>query len=116
MSADYWLGVATIPALLLTGSAVSAVLFRAAGALHRRGFSVEAKRGRNYDKISDYVLRNHIWWERQFGPIFVGGWYREEPKYQQPSRRRLNRWIGLGRAEGACVMFFRTWDLGDADD
>lgn len=113
MSGAYWLGVITTPllALLLFGLFVAWV--RVTDVLARRGITFETKRRRDLSGISDYVLQHDIWWERQHGPVFSGGWYREEPVYESPSRARVNRWVGIGSADGPCLMAFHSRDLGD---
>lgn len=99
----YWLGVLTTPALaiLLFGAFVAYV--RAMTALDQLGFTFEVKWKRATERISDYTLRHDIWWERSFGPVFVGGWYFERSRWTQ-----VNRWIGIGRAGGPCWMAFRS--------
>ena len=88
MSADYWLGVLTIPAAAVVCVVAVAAYFRTLAALERVGFTFEVKVRRDTEGISDYTLRHDIWWERPFGPVFIGGWYREPPTYGQPTRRR----------------------------
>jgi hypothetical protein len=109
---DYWLGVLTTPTLVVVGIAAFALWVRAVIALRRRGLTFEVKWNRNPERVSDYVLRHDIWWERRFGPIFVGGRYREPPRYKEPSPRLINRWVGIGSPDGPCWMGFRSRDLG----
>lgn len=117
MSVDYWLGVLTLPALALAAFLAFVAYVRGTAALDTRwGISFSARWRRGADKISDYTLRHDIWWERSFGPVFVGGWYREPPRYKESSPRLFNRWIGLGRVEGPCLMVFRKRDLGEAPE
>lgn len=112
MSPDYWLGVATLPLVAAAAFVAFVAWVCAIEALDARfGISFEAKL-RDFSNISDYTLRRDIWWERSFGPVFVGGWYRENPKYDAPSHAFATRWIGLGSPNGACVMAFRKQDLG----
>lgn len=110
----YWLGVATPFLVAGVGLAGFAIWVRAVEALAARGFTVEMKWRRNAQGISRYVIEHDIWWERSFGPVFAGGWYREPPRYEEPLTRLVNRWIGVGRVDGPCVMFFRCRDLGSA--
>ncbi len=106
----YLAGVSTLPAL----AALVAAGNRAATWLASKGITVEAKR-RELDKISQFVIDHDIWWERSFGPVFVGGWYREDAVYdpdapggQRAGTRRVNRWFGFGSADGPCLMVFRA--------
>lgn len=71
------------------------------------GITFEAKNMADREGISEYVLKHNIWWERSFGPVFCGGWYRED------TRRRVNRWVGFGSHSGRCFMIFRSLDLGE---
>ena len=109
----YWLGVLTIPALVFVASLLFISWIWATEELRRHGITFEARWRRNTDRISDYTLRHDIWWERPFGPVFAGGWYREQPVYDAPSRARFNRWIGIGRTDGPNLMVFHSRDLGE---
>jgi hypothetical protein len=107
----YWLGV-------LTPFAVVAVVFialvawvRILWALERQGFTFNLRAKRDLERISDFILRHNIWWERSWGPIFAGGWYREVSVYDAPDQRHINRWVGLGRPNGPCWMAIRTRKL-----
>ncbi|GAB2734164.1 hypothetical protein [Nocardioides pakistanensis] len=113
---DYWLGVLTTPMVVVAGVAVFVLGVRAEAALRHRGLTFEAKWKRDTGRISDYTLRHDIWWERRFGPVFVGGWYREPPRYLEPPRRLVNRWFGVGSPDGPCWMAFRSRDLGPATE
>lgn len=116
MSADYWLGVVTIPALALAAVlAFVAYVWTLESLDARLGISFSVRWRRVAERVSDYTLRHDIWWERSFGPIFIGGWYREPPRYMDASRRLFNRWIGLGRADGPCLMVFLRRDLGEVE-
>lgn len=98
----YLLGLLTTPAVALFTVAAYAIYVRVMAALDSRGFSFEAKSRRKTGQISDYTLSHDIWWERSFGPIFVGGWY-----FEHSDRPQVNRWIGFGPADGPCWMAFR---------
>lgn len=105
----YWLGVLTTPALALALFLAFAAYVRALMVLDGWGFAFEIKWKRpieRAERISEYTLRHDIWWERSFGPVFVGGWY-----FERSDRRQVNRWIGLGRAGGPCWMAFRKRPL-----
>ena len=111
---SFWLGVAALP---LTAATLAAAWFLAVGllvALERRGLTVEVRLTRNVEAMSDYMLRRDIWWERSFGPVFVGGWYRQEPRYQEPEPIFITRWIGFGKTTGPSIAFFRKRSLGFA--
>lgn len=97
---DYWLGLMTTPAIFAATSLLVAAYFRAQDALAKRGITWAARWKRDIGSVSDYILRHDIWWERSFGPVFVGGWYREY-------RGHFTRWIGVGSPEGPNVMIFR---------
>lgn len=115
MSYDYWLGLVTLPGLALAAWGLFwAWIFTVVWLDTYLGISFEGKLTRRVDKISDYTLRRDIWWERSFGPIFVGGWYREPPTYpaDEPTHRLFNRWIGIGLPNGPCVIGYRKHDLG----
>jgi hypothetical protein len=115
VSSDYWLGVATLPTIIVVLLGLLVTRARLADALERRGVTFEAK-VRDTSKIDEYTLRNNIWWERSFGPVFVGGWYREPPQYRAtPKERLITRWVGLGSANGPCLMVLRKRDLGPVD-
>lgn len=109
----YWLGVLTTPAVLLAVFGLFVAWLRVANAFVRRGITFQAKWRRGTDRISEYTLRHDIWWERSFIAVFTGGWYREQPIYGASSRARLNRWIGVGRPNGPCLMAFHSRDLGE---
>lgn len=103
----YLLGLLTLPILagVYVGFTFLIVLLD-----DRLGVSFEGKRKRRVDEVSDYVLHHDIWWERTFGPIFVGGWYREN--YREGREVPLiGRWVGLGRPAGPCFMVIRTRTL-----
>ena len=111
---EYLFGVATLPAIALTVFALTVAYVWTQAFLERRwGITWEAKARRDVDGISDYTLRNHIWWERSFGPFFAGGWYREPERYEQPTHRLINRWVGIGSVHGPCFTVFRSRDLGE---
>jgi hypothetical protein len=112
MSSDYWLGLATIPAAAASLALIVRLLFAAGNFLAKRGITFGAKWHRNIDGISEYTLRRDIWWERSFGPIFIGGWYHKQLIYGQPTRARFNRWVGVGRPDGPCLMVYHSRDLG----
>jgi hypothetical protein len=100
---DYWLGVATLPALGLALIATAYAWNCATEFLEARwGVTADVKIRRRVDEISDYTLRNNIWWERSFGPVFAGGWYREHGWPWQ-----FTRWIGIGSVDGPCVVIYR---------
>lgn len=109
MNADYWLGVATVPAVVVAAVGAFVAWVRSIDWLARRGITFEGKTRRRVDEISDYVLRNNIWWERSFGPLFIGGWYRE--KGYETTTRHINRWVGLGSVNGPCAMVIRAREL-----
>lgn len=113
---DYWLGVLTTPTLVALGFGAFVLWIRVGMALGRRGLTFEVKWKRHPERVSDYTLRHDVWWERRFGPIFVGGWYREPPRYQEPSPRLINRWVGVGSPSGPCWVAFRSRDLGNIPD
>lgn len=116
MSADYWLGILTLPALALAALLAFVAYVRGTAALAARwGISFELKLHRDVEGISDYMLRHDIWWERSWGPVFVGGWYREPPVYEGPTHRLATRWIGVGRTEGPCWVVYRKRDLGPTE-
>jgi hypothetical protein len=105
---EYLLGLATLPVLaaLVVGAffgwiAVTEWLDQ------RHGLTFDFKGTRRVNEISDYRLRHDIWWERSFGPVFIGGWYREPV-----DRRLINRWVGIGRTLGPCFVAYRSRDLG----
>lgn len=99
----YLLGLATLPALAVLGAGALYVHARTLRWLERRwGINFEVKWRRDVNGISDYVLRNNIWWERAFGPVFAGGWHR--PSINGPL---FTRWLGVGSVDGPCVMAFR---------
>jgi hypothetical protein len=98
----YMAGLLTLPALALAGLVVLRACFKIARWFADRGMTVNLYRRRGVDQISDYVLRNNIWWERSWGPVFAGGWYRDHAGIP-----RFTRWIGLGRVDGPCVTGYR---------
>ena len=112
MSAAYWLGVATLPALAFLIAAVVRIHWWITQALEERyGITFEAKVRRRikdvYKDISNHTLRNDIWWERSFGPVFAGGWCRKEYQEGGDFGDVATRWIGLGSVHGPCLMVFR---------
>jgi hypothetical protein len=109
VSRDYWFGVATIPALLMVLFAAYVFWVRVGIVLSNLGitFKVKTKRRSHEEIVTSYTVRNDIWWERSFGPVFVGGWYRD-----RSGTRLFNRWVGFGSTTGPCVMFFKKHDLG----
>lgn len=108
MSVDYWLGVVTLPALAaLAYGSVFAYLWVEMMAERKLGVTWEFKSRRSLGSISDYVIRRNIWWERPWGPVFTGHWYREN------NGRRATRWLGIGSVNGPCFMVFHSRDLGD---
>lgn len=108
----YLLGLVTLPALALAGLVSLGAYWWIQAYLERRwGLAWEGSWRRKVDEISDYMLRHNIWWERQFGPVFAGGWWRHER-----GADRINRWIGLGRPGGPCLMFFRKRILSAAPE
>lgn len=111
---EYWLGVLTIPALLAAGWLVVVAFFRALAFLERRGFMFSIRlTNHRWQNVSNYTLSHDIWWERSFGPVFVGGWYREDAVYrEQTTEAHFNRWVGIGRADGPNVMVFKVHNLG----
>lgn len=112
MSRDYWLGVLTTPLAAVVLVALVVAFVRVTDWLERHGITFAVHWSRNTD-ISDYLLRHNIWWERSFGPVFSGGWYRVERVYNAPSHARFNRWVGIGRADGPNVIVFHSRDLGE---
>lgn len=94
----YLLGLVTLPALAGLYVFWQWVL---AGLKVRLGITFEAKIRDN--EVSNFVLKRNIWWERSFGPVFVGGWY-----FERPDGRHFNRWLGLGKASGPCFMVIRA--------
>lgn len=109
MSTDYWLGFVTLPLLVALLTVVLRLERRASEALGRRGFSIDAKARRRVNEVSNYVFRRNIWWERRYGPVFVGHWYRDEVTPQ------VNRWVGFGSPYGPCLVVYRKTDLGGAE-
>lgn len=103
MSSDYWLGVATLPAL----GAALAILIRLNGAivdaLGRRGWKVSLKASRKPENISDFTLQHDIWFERQHGPIFTGHWCRESLRDEGWV---ATRWLGIGNASGRSLIVY----------
>lgn len=120
---SYLLGLVTIPALIV----LAALTFRAwlwleafAG---RRGYSVDVRLKRDVKSISEWTLRNDLWFERAWGPIFIGHWYREKGDLWSLKLRdstlftaKATRWIGFGRSSGPCVTFYKVRDLGIVRD
>ena len=109
----YWLGLLTPVLALACGYASLWVGCRVVWWAEARGWSIDLRLKRDLDGASDYTLRHDIWWERSFGPIFVGGWYREESTYEAPSKVRATRWVGLGSTTGPCLTFYRLRELGE---
>lgn len=102
MSSEYWLGVLTLPALALASWLVVTCWFAALDALASVGIVFELKKRRDLKGISGYRLRHDIWWERSRGPVFYGGWC-----FDRNDQTMVNRWIGLGSADGPCLMVFK---------
>ena len=99
---SYWMGVVTPLVIVAVIVGSFAAYFRLVRWLDDRfGIVFEAKFKRRVDEIGDYTLRRNIWWERSVGPVFFGGWYRDD------IGPRFNRWIGLGSVHGPCVMGIR---------
>ena len=113
MSLGYWLGLATLPALAGFAYVAAWVGFRVAHWFDDRGWSMDLRLKRDIDGVSDYTLRHDIWWERAFGPVFIGGWYREQPTYDKPDQIMATRWVGIGRTNGPCVCLYRFRHLGE---
>lgn len=112
-SRSYWLGVATPFVVAAILSAAVSMWFRLLGWLDTLGFFFHL-RWRERQMPNDYMLRHHIWWERSYGPIFVGGWYREEPpRYDAPDVARFNRWVGIGRMSGPNIVAGHSRALGE---
>lgn len=104
----YLLGLITIPAFVGLARLTFWTWFTVEDWMKRRhGITFSAKTGRNVAGIDDYTLRTNIWWERQFGPIFIGGWYREAPRYEAPAVPMATRWLGLGPPDGPCLMVLK---------
>ncbi len=104
----YLLGLFTLPALWLAFVLAVRAYFRIEKWLDSRfGIEWDLKTSRDVEGISEYTLRHNIWWERSWGPVFAGGWYREEPKYMAAPVPKFNRWVGLGMTNGPCLIFYR---------
>lgn len=99
----YWLGVLTPFAVCAAGFVLFALWVKADDVLARHGFNFNLRWRRHVERISDFMLRHDIWWERQWGPVFAGGWYRDIG--------RINRWVGIGRPSGPCLYVSRSVDL-----
>lgn len=104
---DYWLGFLSPFAIALAAFLLLAFVGAVSVFLHRRGWRLELK-VRNLGNVSDFMLRRDIWWERSFGPVFVGGWYFEDA---HNTGRHINRWLGLGRPNGPVAMVIRVRNL-----
>lgn len=110
----YWYGLLTLPTLVLVLAALFFAWLWADMALERHGinFTVRWKRIQD-ERVSDFLLRHDVWWERSFGPVFAGGWYHEKPVYREPTTpARINRWVGIGRGDGPCLYVVRSRQLG----
>lgn len=107
----YLLGLITLPALAGLFVLACGAWRQLAAFADRHGYSVETMWARNVDDISEYTLRNDIWFERSRGPIFTGHWCRT-------SKRRLlaTRWLGIGSTRGPCVIFYKRRDLGPVSE
>lgn len=102
-----WLGVLTLPTLTLATYVAGRAFFTTVTALARHGISFEVKANRRVDQIPDYILTHNIWWERQWGPFFAGGWFRSDTP---------TRWVAIGRPDGWAFMAFRVRDMQNATD
>lgn len=109
----YLLGLATLPALALVAYAALRLVGVLCRVANRRGFTMEVRLRSGYEGVTDYTLRNGIWFESPRGPIFRGLWYRVEPKYDEPEPVFVTRWVGLGSPEGPCLIVFHKRHLGD---
>lgn len=108
MSVDYWLGVATLPVLAALGyGGMFGYLWVEMMAERKLGVTWEARLERNIESVSNYILNHDIWFERSFGPVFTGHWYREI------HGARVNRWFGIGSVNGPYVILFRKTRLSD---
>lgn len=111
---EYWMGFATPFIIWGIGYASMIGLTYLFNWLADNGWTVEFKFGRNYEGISDYTLRNNIWFEKQHGPIFTGHWYREDHRYRDGKSFVIptaTRWLGIGKAQGKSIMIFKQRDL-----
>lgn len=111
----YWLGFFTLPLLVGMFLLLTYEFWRILAALDKMGIRIELKMHRDPGKWNDYDLHHNIIWERSWGPVFGGGWYREESRYMAPNRAKVNRWFGIGSVNGPCIMFFKIRDLGDIE-
>lgn len=104
---NYLLGVLTTPLAALILFGLFAAWIRLAVALEHRGLTVEARLRRG-PIVSNHTLTNDIWWERSWGPVFAGGWYRELEVWGAGRDRRINRWVGVGHPDGPCIIAIRS--------
>lgn len=103
MSGDYWLGVATLPALSTALAILIRLIGALVGALGRRGWKAQIKTSRKPEDISDFTLQHDIWFERQRGPIFTGHWCRESLREEGWI---VTRWLGVGNASGRSLIIY----------
>lgn len=102
----YVAGLLTLPVVVvLTVACIRAHKVLKDFFFKKYGIFVEVRNQKNYEGIDDYTLKHNIWFERVYGPVFVGHWchhvYSEEKDY-------VNRWVGFGRTEGRSLAFYKT--------
>lgn len=114
---DFWIGFFTFPAGCLLGLGLFYGAAKLSDWLADRGWTMEFKIGRNYESISDFIIRRDIWFEKQHGPIFTGHWCRDEYRYRDEKSFTVpvvTRWLGIGKAQGNSIMLFKKRDLDSA--
>jgi hypothetical protein len=104
---SFFLGFAAFPLLMAVVFILLVAINVTARLMKKRGWHIEFKAKRSTDRISNFTLKHNIWFERQRGPIFTGYWYREVGDYAF-----VNRWLGIGNAEGTNLMIFKSTNLG----
>lgn len=99
----YLAGLLTLPALGALLWVLGYVYGELAHLLRSRGWTWEVKTDRRPHAIPAWRLEKEVWFERQRGPVFTGHWYRVAPN----DRPCVNRWLGIGSAEGRSLVIFK---------
>ena len=103
---DYLLGLATLPALAVFLYVLGRVIFALIDWLDKRGWTMDLKAKRKVSQISEYILRNNIWFERARGPVFSGHWCRDEFNGHAEATVVVTRWWGIGSVHGPCAVVY----------
>lgn len=116
MSGAFWLGFATFPTVIFVAFWLYVAWVQFFAFLERHGFFVEVLLSHRDERVSDYLLRHDVFWERSAGPVFAGGWYRENKGWAEDHweivERLATRWIGVGSPNGPSISILRKREVG----